>query len=126
MVTVALAVAATIVVLVSVEAGVIVTVVEPVAEEYPSPAFVIVIAVTDPPVSVATAVAFDPAPLIVTIGATVYPLPGLVMVSAVTGPPDFCCVHTAVSVNPAVFTAVLTSLFCTGSISLRSMGTSAS
>ena len=34
--------------------------------------------------------------------------------------------QTAVSLNPDVFTAVLTRLFCTGSISLSSTGNSAS
>jgi hypothetical protein len=102
-----------------------VTVVEPGAEEYPSPLLVTVIELTVPAVNVATAVAFEPAPVIVTTGGSVYPLPGRFTAIEVTGPPEPARVQTAVSLKPAVLTAVLTALFWTGSISLSSSGTSA-
>src|SRR6516162_7111305 len=46
------------------------------------------------------------------------------MLTLVRGPVR-AALHTAVSLKPEVFTARLTALFCTGSISLNSSGTSA-
>ena len=82
--------------------------------------------VETPKERVAVAVAPEPPPpAMLTEGAVEYPLPTLVKVTTETLLRPFMLDQTSVSLKPAVRTAWSTALFCTGSISLNSSGTSA-